>query len=461
MINYLQQIKTYFRNLSLNAMGVERTLYQLIQDGDIDTAISLMQNNDIDVDAAIKEYNPQTHIVMNRPNKFRKKTAPYITEKLPRCRQRYINEVELFFLLANPIVWKKKKGSDKAFRLFMDFLKEQRFDSSMRAVKRLAGAETEAAKLYHIYREDQTGKRRVKTVVLSRSRGYKLRPLFDQYGDMIAFAYGYKLKENGKIVQHWDIETAELLVYARKGPLGYEVKTYPNPTGKINCIYYSQPKAWDGVEPRLDREEMLDSKTGDTNNYFSDPIAAATADVIDSLTDPQKPGQLIQLTGVNSKFEYINPPQSSETRAAEKLDLNDSVLFDTFTPDFSFDKIKGMGTLSGEAIKNAMILGYIKRDNRIEIYGELVDREKNVSIGILKYLHPDMEKELDDLEVTFEFAEPFAADKQGAWSAIAKLYDAGLCSLELAIPMLALTDAPEEEIKRIKMAKGSSSTATA
>lgn len=451
MDNYIQQIITYFRNMVLNSSGVERNLYQLIQDGDISTAIGLMQDRDIEVNIAISEYNPQTHDVMKRPNKYRKGDAPYITEKLTRTRQMYINEVELFFLLGNNIKWKKTAGDDEAFTLFTDFLKNQRFNSNMRQAKRLAGAETESAKLYHIYREENNIA--VKTVVLARSEGYQLRPLFDQYKNMTAFAYGYKLKENGKTVQHWDIQTPDFLFYCRKGNIGWDVETYPNPTKKINVLYYHQPKAWAGAERRLAREENLDSRIGDTNNYFSDPIAAATTDVIDSMTDPNKPGKLIQLTGNNSKFEYVNPPQSSETLKAEKQDLNDSILFDTFTPDFSFDKIKGLGTLSGEAIKRAMILGYIKRDNRKEIYDELVDREKNVVIAILKYIHPDKAAALDSLDIEHEFAEPFNEDKEQTWAAIGKLYQDGLCSLEQAVTMLALTDAPEEEIERIKSSK--------
>lgn len=347
----------------------------------------------------------------------------------------------------------EKIAGDDAFALFMDFLKEQRFNSNMRKVKRLAGAETESAKLYHIYRDDRTNDVLVKTVILARSTGYQLRPLFDQYKNMTAFAYGYKLKENGKTVQHWDIQTPEFLFFCKKGNIGWEVETYPNPTGKINVIYYHQEKAWAGAEKRINREEYLDSRIGDTNNYFSDPIAAATADVIDSMTDPNKPGKLIQLTGDRSKFEYVNPPQSSETQKTEKQDLNDSILFDTFTPDFSFDKIKGMGTLSGAAIKNAMILGYIKRDNRREIYDELVDRDKNDIIAILKYKHPDKAAALDSFVIEHEFAEPFTEDKDKTWASIGKLYQDGLCSLELAVTMLALTDAPEEEMERIRAAE--------
>lgn len=453
MTNYLQQILTYFRNMALNAAGADRDLLQYIQDGDIASAITLMQDKDAEVDLALDEYNPQTHDVMKRPNKYRKNDSPYISEKLPRTRQRYINEVELFFLLGNPILWKKEDGDDEAFKLFTDFLKAQRFNANMRKAKRLAGAETQSAKLYHIFREERTNEIQVKTVVLARQTGYRLRPLFDQYGNLRACAYGYTLTERGRDVQHWDIQTPDFLFYCKKAAIGWDVQTFENPTKKINLIYYSQPKAWDGAEPRLKREEMLDSKVADTNNYFADPIASATADVIQSMADPNQIGKLIQLTGAQSRFEYINPPQNSATRDAEKQDLNDSILFDTMTPDFSFEKIKGMGTLSGDAIKNAMILGYIKRDNRKEVYEELVDREKNLIISILKYLHPNMAEKLDKLSISFDFAEPFAQDKQKNWDAIASLYQAGVCSLENAVAMLALTDAPEEELERIKAAQ--------
>lgn len=450
MTGYLQQIYQFFKNKALNAAGAERTLLELIQDNDIARAIELMQDRDKEVDEALKEYNPQTHEVMNRPNKSRKNANNYITEKLPRTRQRYINEVELFFLLGKEVQWNYEEGDEEAFSLFKQFLSEQRFDANMRKAKRLAGAETESAKLYHIYRNEDVNKREIKVVVLSRSTGYRLRPLFDQYGNMVAFAYGYKLKENGKTIEHWDIQTPDFLVYSKKTALGWETERYANPTGKINVIYYQQRKAWEGAEQRLHREEMLDSKIGDTNNYFADPIAAATGDVITSMADPERPGKLIQLSGGDSKFEYINPPQNSESQRQEKIELERSILFDTFTPDLSFESLKGMGTLSGTAIKNAMILGFIKRDNMREIYDEMLDREKNVILGILKYLYPNKAAAFDSLVISHEFSEPFAIDRQGETDEVASLYQAGLMSLETAIQKLGLTDSPEEEIARLQ-----------
>lgn len=452
MSEYVLNIATLFKNVALNALGVQRDIYQLMEDKDVSRAISLMQDNETDVDNALNEYYPQHHKVMHRPNKERKNLPAYITCKLPRALQRYINEVELFFLLGNPIQWKKDSGDDEAYKLFMDFIQTSRFDSNMRKVKRIAGSETECAKLYHIYKGDDN-KVAIKPVVLARSTGYQLRPLFDQFGELIAFAYGYRVKTLGKYVQHWDIQTPQIIFEcSNDATIGWNVNARPNPTGKINVLYYKQPKAWDGVENRIERIEDTDSKIGDTNNYFADPIAFATADVINLMKEPDVSGKFIQGTGANSRFEYIQPPQASELRAAEKQDLHDTVFFDTFTPNLSFEKLVGMGTLSGEAIKRAMVLGYMKRANRMEIYGEMIDREKNVIIAALKLQHPEMATKLNELKVSFSFAEPFGEDKQSQWQAITQLYAGGLVSLEKAVDMLSLTDAPQQEIDRIRMA---------
>ena len=452
--DYVTNIVTLFKNVTLNALGVERDLYQLLEDKDITRAISLMQDNDKDVDNALKEYYPQQHEVMKRPNKPRKNMPPYVTCKLPRAIQRYINEVELSFLFGNPIKWEKEDGDDEAYKLFIDFIKSSRFNSNMRSVKRIAGSETESAKLYHIYRDEENNVY-IKPVVLARSTGYKLRPLFDQYGDLVAFAYGYVVKSsNGKNVEHWDIHTPQVIFECSKDALiGWKVSPRENPTGKINVIYYKQKKAWDGVEQRIARIEDTDSKIGDTNNLFAEPIAFATADVVEMMDDPEASGKMIKSTK-DGKFEYINPPAASELREAEKKDLMDSVLFDTFTPNLSVEALSSMsGELSGVAIKRLMSLAYLKRANLMEIYEEMLDREKNVIISALKVQHPEMANKLDTLKIRFTISEPFEEDKHTEWQSLSSLYGAGLVSLEKAVEMLALTKSPQEEIDRIKMAQ--------
>lgn len=450
-MNFIEAVFNLLRNKTLNSLGVERDLMKLIQDRDISRVQTLLQNRDVEVIQSIEEYNPITHEVNKRRDKMRKDKEPYKVEKLPRTRQRYINEVELFFLLGNPIKWKNNvKGTDEAFKAYNDFLQDTRFHTTMRQAKRLAGAETESAKVYHIY--DDNGKPGVKVLVISKSKGYILRPLFDQYENMIAFGYGYNLKEGDRTVEHFDIETPSYIFRCKKVNIGWEVTPLVNPSGKINVIYYKQDKAWYGTQPRCDREEHIDSKAADTNNYFADPKLKATADVIQSLADAGTVGEIIQLSSKdNSSIDYLVPPEYSSMKDSEKKDLNNSILFDSFTPDFSFENMKGMGTLSGEALKRAMTLGYIKRDNLKETYDILVDREKNLILAIMMNVtHIHLRDQLAKVNITHEFAEPFNEDKEKLWASIGKLYYDGVISLDLAVNMLSLTDAPDEEIERIK-----------
>lgn len=452
--NIVEDIQQRFKNKVLNVLGVERDLYRLLADKDVDKAIEMMQNRDEEVDNALDEYHPQRHKVMHRPNKFRDHDEPYITEKLPRNLQSYINEIELFFLLGQPIVW-KGEGDDEAFGLFKQFLKDTRFDSMIRRVKRIAGSETEAVLAYRIFRneEDKSGVE-VIPFVAARSTGYKIRPLFDQYGRLQCVAYGYTLRETSSVsIRHWDILTKDFFFFCKRGKFGWQVESYPNSLGKIPALYFQQPKSWAGAEPRLDRIEELDSKVADANNYFADPIAEATADVIQSMSTPDKPGRLIQLTGEKSKFGYVTPPNGSEPRREEKAELKATVLFDTMTPDFDVEKMRGVGTLTGAAIKNSFALGYIKRDNRKESWDEMIARFVSVVKAILKLKYPTMEKKIDELEITFEFSDPFASDKEARWAQIQSLYASGVASLETVVQMLGLTDSPEDEVARILFAE--------
>ena len=328
----------------------------------------------------------------------------------------------------------------------------------MRRAKRIAGAETECAKLYHIYR-DKNFQPQVKVVVICKSEGYTLRPLFDQYNNLIAFGYGYYLKEGASTVEHFDIQTPDTIYRCKRGSLNWEVTASLNPTGKINVIYYKQDKAWSSLNPRIDREEDIDSKIADTNNYFADPIAAATSDVVEFLKGrADKPGKMIQMSGDNSKFEYINPPTSSETQQREKEDLARSILFDTFTPEFTPEKMAGLGTLSGEAIKRAMVLGYIKRENNKEIYDIAVDREKNLILAIMMNVtHIHLRSELATLRIEHEFAEPFSEDVTARWAAIGRAVQDGVMSLEKGVELMGTADDVTAEIERIKQAKAEAS----
>lgn len=449
IINYIVDL---FRGQSMNGSNTSKDLITLIAEKDISQAMELFQNRDLEVLEAIKEYDPSLHDVMNRKNKLRKNKEPYVTEKLPRRWQAYINEVALFYLLGQPIRWSKNDMSvqDESFDAYIQFLKDTRFNTTMRQAKRLAGAETECAKLYHIYRNEETGKAEVKVVLLAKSLGYTLRPLFDQYGTMLAFGYGYYLKEGVNTVEHFDIQTPKIIYRCKKNNKGWEVNPIVNPSGKINVIYYQQEKEWEGAQYRIKRDEYVDSKSADTVNYFADPKAKVSADVLASLSDPDNVGEVIRMHGPDSMFDYVTPPDSVEFKKFEKDILKESILNDTFTFNFSPENTKGLGTLTGEALKRAMAPSYMKRDNRKEIYEIAVDREKNLILAIMKNVtHIELRSKLEALDIDFEFSEPFQEDIDKKWAAIGKLRNDGIISLETAVKMLSIADKAEDEIRKI------------
>ncbi|MDR1223287.1 MAG: phage portal protein, partial [Tannerella sp.] len=399
----MNQVINVIRNYWLNSMGVDRDLERLLADRDISRAMALFQDRDTEVLKALKEYLPECHAVLSRPDKRRKGRDDYKVQKLPRAWQKQINRIAQFFLLNHPVKWtceNTDEASIKAFNAFLEFLKEIRFDVYMRHAKMTAGAETECAKLYHIYRDEETNSPRVKIVMLAYSDNYTIRPLFDQYKNLIAFGYGYRLKEGADVVEHFDIQTPKKIYRCRKEKPGWSVNELPNVTGKINVIYYRQDEEWKDAQWRIERDEMLDSRNADTNEYYGDPIAKVSADVVKGLTDPESVGKMIQLQGKESVFEYVTLPDDSPTKGAEKKVLRESILSDTLTPDFDFEKMAGLGTLSGEALRRALISGYIKRNLNIDTYQELVDREKNLILAIMMNVtHIELREALRNLKI--------------------------------------------------------------
>ena len=60
-----------------------------------------------------------------------------------------------------------------------------------------------------------------------------------------------------------------------------------------------------------------------------------------------------------------------------------------------------------------------------------------------------MRSKLEVLDIDFEFSEPFQEDIDKKWTAIGKLYNDGIISLETAVKMLGITDKPKDEISKI------------
>ena len=273
-----------FRNYVNSLVGRNQEFEELLAARDISAVRDKMQTHIDEVMDALKDYDTFSHEIMKREDKLiTDKNGNFVKRekvwRLPIPYQVYINEIALVFLYGRPVKWTQvSDNTDEAFKAFQEFIKRTRFDSRIRQCKRIAGAETEAAMLFRVFKDDE-GKPDCQIRVLAHSKGDEIYTRFDQYENLISFAWGYYAKETeDTVVYHFDIYTKQVIYRCAKKSLGWEVQVETNLIGKIPVIYFRQQKEWHGVEHLIHREESIASHTADTNDYFADPIAIMAAE---------------------------------------------------------------------------------------------------------------------------------------------------------------------------------------
>jgi hypothetical protein len=455
------------KNVVYNAFGVDRSFEELLQAKDIDKALGMMQDRDDEVEEARTELDTEMHYeVLMRPDRTRKGLDTYTAEKLPRALQNYINYVEYFFLLNYPVQFRNDtivpesefNANDEAYKELERVLKDIRFDALLEDIKLIAGGETEAALAFDI-EKGSDGIPYISTSVLSASNGYKLRPLFDRKQRMLAFAYGWKEYEGkNREVDCWQIETNKLIFTCRKigGLRGWDIQSKPNLSGKINVVYVQQPKAWEGVQRRIERREMLDSKAADTGNYVYAPLLVGKSDAVISLPDIETAGvNAVQLKGEDAEIKYLQAPNAYEQYKAELQELDKSIFTDALCTPIDPYTLSNMGDISGIAIKRISLLSYIKNARMIRIYEMFVDRVISIlkaNIGNITAIR--YKEQLDKMIVGRSFQDPFPPDPAEERKHYAELYEKGVISLYTAVEKCQVYDNLEQEIERIMIERG-------
>lgn len=448
-----------FRNYVNALVGKNQEFEQLLAAKDISAVKDKMCNQEKKIFDALSEYDTFSHEVMKREDKIitDKKGKFLRTEKvwkLPIPYPVYINEIALVFLYGRPIKWvQQSEGTDKAFDAFLNVIKRTRFDSKIRQCKRLAGAETESAMLFRVFRDDD-GKPDVQIRVLARSKGDEIYVRWDQYENIISIGWGYYVKEEkDNVVYHFDIFTKQTIYHCAKRSLGWEVNEEQNFIGKIPIILFQQEKEWKGVEPLIHREEFIASRTADTNDYFSDPIAIMSAEIIKNMPEKKEAAKMLitnDKDGVDKAAKYLTWDSAPQSKKDEIEWLHTQILQKTFTPNITTDTLKSISQLSAKALRTVMMLADIKASKHKETHDELLDRTASLITAIIaNVLDVSLSGECESLEIGHEFQEPFGDDIADSLTNIVKAVDAGIISTEGAIELNPLVKDVAREKQRL------------
>ena len=454
-MGFIQMFTNY-----LNAVvGRNQEFEELIKAKDISRVKELFTTREALTAEALKEYDPKQHKIMARPDKILKNSkgerkGTLKRWKLPINYPQYINEISVVFIYGRPVKWtNQSEGTDKAFETFQDLVKRTRFDSKVRQCKRLAGAETQSAMLFRVFRNNEN-QPDCQIRVLAKSKGDEIYTRWDMYENLVSFAWGYHVKDSStETSYHFDIFTPEVIYRCKRVMTGWEVVEEANPIGKIPVILFQQDKEWRGVEPLIEREEYIGSRTADTNDYFADPYFIVNADIIKNMPEKGDENKTLITKGMDDASKaahYLTWDSAPESKQKEIEWLQKHILTKTFTPNIDFENMKGLSNVSGKALKQMMLLADIKASKHKEIHDELLDRTANIFIAIIgNVLNIALKGECNNLVVAHEFQEPFGEDIKETIENIAKAKDAEMLSTEGAIELNPLIKDKAQELKRI------------
>lgn len=257
-----------------------------------------------------------------------------------------------------------------------------KLDYKTRQMARIWMSETEVAELWWFDEKGEVwegidlptgGDVRLRMQVLAHSLGDSLYPYFDEYGDMVAFGHGYRVNKT----DHFDIYTAnKVMRYIYKSGWQQE-EDRVNKLGKIPVVYYKkdQPE-WADVQPLIDRYETMISNFADANDYFASPMVKIKGKV-EGFAGKGEQGKLITMDE-NADASYLTWDQAPEAIRLEKETLQELIFSMTQTPDISFKQMKGLGNLSGVALKMMFLDAKLKTLKHQEEFGEGLQRRLNI-----------------------------------------------------------------------------------
>jgi SPP1 family phage portal protein len=438
----------------------------LLSGRNVGRALSLMTDSAKRVQEAIKIYDINSHSVMERRDKavFGKKNAYGVREfvrfekkwKIPIPYPVYINEIALVFLYGRPVKWSQlSEGTDDAFSAFNEWMERARFNAKIRQAKRLAGAETQSAMIFHTFQNEE-GKADLLIKVVAKSLGDELYFRKDSYDRLTAFARGYYLTESGgNAVHHIDFFMKDRIYECRRGNGGWDVEEKENLVGKIPVILFEQETEFDGVEPMIERREWMTSVQADVNDRFSSPTLVAVGDRVLSLPDKMEDSKSIHIKpsedGRQADVKYLTWNEASESKKQEREDLDRQILNKSFTPEISFEQMRGLSNISGKALKQLMLLAVIKAEKRKETHDEYASRIGSLMRSIIgNVLDIRLKSGMEKLRLGHEFQEPFPEDIEGVLKRLIESYSSGGMSLDTFVEQNPLIRDAELEKKRIE-----------
>ena len=400
-----------------------------------------------EVDKANKALNPLLHDIYNpflRPDKKVKVDADANadsaqkvistdgeatntrTEKVARIAvalQKLIIKRAVSFCFGNPVEWNCTPENEKqrlVKKAFDKILSDAKINSVNRKVARAIFSYKEAAELWYPVQTKPHTKYgfpcsyKLRCAILTPMNGDTLYPYYDETGDMIAFSRSYSRRDSsGTVFSYFETYTDEEHWLWQNTTGGMQLADgYPKPIsiGKIPVIFGHQDEfETEDVDRLIDRLEVLLSNFADTNDYHASPKIFVKGE-LKGFSKKGETGAIIEgEDGSDAKYlAWQNAPESVKLEIETLLKLIYTL---TQTPDISFDAVKGIGAISGVALKLLFMDAHLKVQDKKEIFDDYLPRRANVIKAYIGQFNNTLEEEAENLDISPELTPYMLVDE--------------------------------------------------
>lgn len=283
------------------------------------------------------------------------------------------------FLFGNPVLVKYDAQTDaqkKFIQAFKAVLSENFEPALNRKVARNTFGYQEAAEYwYTVDAEDGFNdygfntNRELKSVVFCRENGDTIYPNINEYGEMEFFSRSFTRKQGNLTFEYFETYTDDEIVKWKRSSVSSVWMEYSRETvtiGRNPVNYISQrhheTKDVDGI---IDRIEKSISNLGDINDRHTAPKIFVNGRII-SFGQKGAANTILE-GGKDTDAKYLSWDHAPDSFKIEVDFLIRQAFALTQTPDISFEAVKGIGTLSGVALKLLFLDAHLKVKDKEEI----------------------------------------------------------------------------------------------